>query len=235
MEQNNLINTEVPLQKIARLAGLLYLLLAVLGFFAIMYVPSQIMVWDDATETMNNLLTKEFLFRTGIASHLISSVVFLLLAFVLYRLLRSVNEYWAKLMVAIVVVQIPIVLFNEALHVSALMIAKGNLLESIDLVQREGFVTLFLKTYSYGIIILEIFMGLWLIPLGQLVYKSNILPRFLGVLLIAGGIAYIVESLSYILIPYYFSSVEQVTFIFYAAGELLTMFWLLFKGVKTIK
>jgi hypothetical protein len=138
-------------------------------------------------------------------------------------------------MVAMVVVQIPIVLLSEALHISALMIAKGSLLESINNVQREDFVSLFLKTYSYGIIILEIFMGLWLIPLGQLIYKSNMLPRFIGVLLIAGGIAYIVESLSYILIPDHFSSVEQVTFIFYAAGELLTMFWLLIKGVKTIQ
>jgi hypothetical protein len=91
---------------------------------------------------------------------------------------------------------------------------------------------LFLKTYDYGIIILEIFWGLWLIPFGQLVYKSTFIPSILGIMLIFGGVAYIVESLTFLLFPNYKTFVSQFTLIFYSVAEISTMLWLLIKGVK---
>ena len=79
-------------KKTARLAGLLYLILAITGAYGAMYVPSKIMVRGDAVATANNILANEFLFRSGIASIIISQVIFVLLAFALYRLLKQVNE-----------------------------------------------------------------------------------------------------------------------------------------------
>ena len=219
-------------KKTARIAGLLYLILAITGAYSIMYVPSQIIVRGDAAATANNLLANEFLFRTGIVSSLISSIIFVFLVLVLYRLFKQLNEHQAKLMFAFVIVQIPIAFLIEAFNITSVMILKGEVLKILELNQKQDFAMLFLKVHNYGTVILEIFWGLWLIPFGQLVYKSGFIPRILGVLLITGGIGYIIESLSFLLFPSYHSFVSQFTIVLYSIGELAMILWLLIKGVK---
>jgi hypothetical protein len=86
--------------------------------------------------------------------------------------------------------------------------------------------------HRYGSVTLEIFWGLWLIPFGKLVYKSGFIPRIFGVLLIIGGIGYIVESAAFMLFPIYHSFILQYIGVSYAIGELSIMLWLLIKGVK---
>ena len=80
-------------------------------------------------------------------------------------------------------------------------------------------------------VVVGIFFGLWLIPFGQLVYKSGFIPRILGILLIIASIGYIIESFSFLLLPDYISLIRTYTFILYF-GELPIIFWLLIKGVK---
>jgi hypothetical protein len=223
---------KLSLQKLARIASLLYLVIVICGFWGIMYVPSQIKVKNNPAATMNNMLQNEFLFRSGIASQLISSVVFVLLVLVLYRIFKNTNEHRAKLMVAFVLVQIPVIFLGEAFNLAALMIAKGDLMQSIELPQRQDFVYFLLRIYSYGIIILMIFWGLWLIPFGQLILKSGYMPRIIGILLIAGGWAYVVESFDYILLNQILSPITNYTFILYSIAELSTVAWLLIKGMK---
>ena len=83
----------------ARIAGLLYLVNAITGFFSIVYVPSRLIVYGDAAATAANILASERLFRIGIVSELICAVEFLFLVWVLYRLLGGVNKTQASLMV----------------------------------------------------------------------------------------------------------------------------------------
>ena len=92
-----------PKRKTARIAGALYLLMAVTGFYGIMYVPSAIIVSGDARATVNNILASELLFRTGIVSNLICQTTFIFLATVLYRLFIEVSRKHALLMLALVV------------------------------------------------------------------------------------------------------------------------------------
>src|SRR4030066_27176 len=201
------------LKKTARIAGLLYLLLAITGAYSIIYVPSKIMVRGDAVATANNILANEFLFRTGIISDIISSTIFVFLVFVLYRLFKQVNERQAKLMVALVIAQIPAVFIMEAFNITSLMILKGEILKTFELTQRQDLAMLFLKINDYGVLTLEIFWGLWLFPLALLVYRSRFLPRFL-----------IVRQ------PCAF--VSQYTFVCYAIAEISMILWLLIKSVK---
>ena len=220
------------LKKTARIAGLLYLFLIITGAYCIMYVPSQIIGLGDAVTTAKNILSNEFLFRTGIMSDIISNTIFVFLVLVLYRLFKPVNEYQAKLMVALVSVQIPAVFIMEAFNITSLMIFKGEILKTFELSQRQDLAMLFLKINDYGTLTLEMFWGLWLLPFGQLVYKSGFIPRILGILLIIGGMAYIIVSLTHLLLPNYSAFVSQYTPVFYAIGELSIMLWLLIKGVK---
>jgi Domain of unknown function (DUF4386) len=219
-------------QNNARLAGVYYLIIAICGFYGIMYVPSKIMVKGDAAATMNNLLANEFLFRTGILALLINAIAFIFLVLTLYRLFKSVNENQAKLMVVFVLVQIPIFFLAEAFNISALMVAKGELMKSIDLAQRQDMVMLLLKTYDYGQLLLETFWGLWLIPFGILMYQSDFMPRLLGILLILGGVSYVVGVLSFLVFPEVRVTVSQITGVIAGLAEIGTLLWLLIKGVS---
>jgi len=221
-----------PTKKTARLAGVLYLLLAITGAYSIIYVSTKIRVLGDAVATADNILAHEFLFRTGIVSSQVSNIIFLFLAFVLYRLLKEVNEHRAKLMVAFVIVQIPIGLLNGALDITSVLILKGEVLKTFQLEQKQDFVMLLQNQQIWITASLEIFWGLWLIPFGQLVYKSGFLPRFLGVLLIIGGIGYMLESFTFLLFPEYFTFISKFAMILYSPGEIITILWLLLKGVK---
>lgn len=112
------------------------------------------------------------------------------------------------------------------------MIVKGELLQSLASESKQNLVYLFMKIYRYGIVVNMVFWGLWLIPLGQLIIKSGFMPRIIGILLIAGGCAYLVECLDFILLSEMLSPITNYTFVLYSVAELSTVAWLLAKGMK---
>lgn len=221
------------LKNTARIAGLLYLLLVITGVYGIMYIPSQIIVPGDAVTTAKNMISNEFLFRTGFFNDIISNTIFLFLVLVLYRLFKQVNENQAKLMFALVIVQIPCVFIMEAFNITSLMILKGEVLKTFELSQRQDLAMLFLKINGYGTLPLEMFWGLWLLPFGLLVYKSEFIPRIFGILLVIAGIAYMIDSTISLLFPSYSLFVKTPTLLLVAIGEISITLWLLIKGVKT--
>ncbi|MCF8240678.1 MAG: DUF4386 domain-containing protein [Melioribacteraceae bacterium] len=223
------------LKNTARLAGLLYLLLVITGVYGIMYVPSQIIVHGDSVSTANNIIANEFLFRTGAINDILSNTIFLFLVLVLYRLFKRVNENQAKIMFALVIVQIPVVFMMEAFNIASLMILKGEILKTFELSQRQDLAMLFLNINDYGTLPLEMFWGLWLIPFGLLVYKSEFIPRIFGILLIIAGITYMIDSTIGILFPGFNSFVKTPTLILVAIGEISITLWLLIKGIKEEK
>jgi hypothetical protein len=218
-----------------RIAGILYLVLAVTAAIAIVYVPSKIHGEVNASQTVSNILKNEFLYRSGIISHLISQVVFIFLGVTLYRLLKEANENIAKLMFALILVQVPIVFIAESFKLTALMVAKGHLLQHVPLVEAHDTIILLLKTHGNCIVTLELFWGLWLIPFGLLVYKSGFISKLLGILLLSGGIAYIFESLALLLNPDIHAAVVNFTMIIYSIAEIAIIFWLLIVGAKKEK
>jgi hypothetical protein len=108
-------------------------------------------------------------------------------------------------------------------------------LPSLQAHQQQEWAMTFFKMYSNGILVAEIFWGLWLIPLGQLFYKSGFMPRIIGVLLILGGIAYLIEVATNLVFPDYRFSVSQITGVILPISEFSTILWLLIKGVKEVK
>ncbi len=220
------------LKNTARFAGLLYLILIITGIYGIMYIPSQIIVMGDTVTTAKNILSNEFLFRTGALNDIISNTIFLFLVLVLYRLFKQVNENQARLMFALVIVQIPFVLMMEAFNITSLMILKGEILKTFELSQRQDLAMLFLKINDYGTLPLEMFWGLWLLPFGLLVYKSEFIPRIFGILLVIAGIAYMIDSTISLLFPNYSVFVNKPTLLLVAIGEISITLWLLIKGVK---
>src|SRR2546423_953935 len=167
MEENS-----TSLKNTARLAGLLYFIFALTAIYGSIYVPSKIMVPGDTAATANSILANEFLFRTALASNFIGLVLFLFLVLILFRLFNKVNVQHARYMVGLVLVGIPVAFLTEVLKIAALKIFKGEILRSFAPDQMHDLAMVFLKFGSNGAQMVTIFWGLWLIPLGLLVYKS---------------------------------------------------------------
>lgn len=96
------------LKKTARLAGVLYLIWIMTGIYAMFYIPSKINTEGDAITTAQNILSNEFLFRTGTINSLLSSILWVFMVLVFYRMFKQVNECQAKFLVALVIVLIPV-------------------------------------------------------------------------------------------------------------------------------
>lgn len=220
-------------KKTARIAGLLYLFLAITGAYGIAYVPSKIIVTGDILTTANNIMTHEMLYRIGILCQLICQTLFVYLVLTLYRLLKEVNKNYATQMVALVIVSVPIAFVNTLNQIAALILLKdANFLTTFQPDQLNTLVMIFFNLYEQGIIIVQIFWGLWLLPFGLLVYKSSFIPRLIGVFLILGGIGYVVASLTNFLYPQYGLIVDNIATIPSMIGEFSIILWLLIVGVK---
>lgn len=216
----------------ARAAGLLYLVLAILGWFSLMYVPGRVIVRGDAAATAANLQAFEPLFRLGIAVGLVSTVSFMLLAWLFYRLFEGVSRLQASLLVILVLVQAPISFVNEVSSLGALLAARGaDFLAVFDEPQRDALAMLLLKLHTHGIFVSEVFWGLWLLPFGALVYRSGFLPRVLGVWLLVNGVAYVVLSLIGVLSPASYPSAFQWAFPA-LLGEVAITLWLVLVGAR---
>lgn len=120
----------------------------------------------------------------------------------------------------------------DAFNITSLMILKGEVLKTFELSQRQDLAMLFLKISDYGVLTVEMFWGLWLIPFGQLVYKSGFIPRLIGIFLVLNGITYIIQCFTSLLLPEYQTLVKQFGMPFWILGEISIMLWLLIKGVK---
>jgi Domain of unknown function (DUF4386) len=220
-------------RKTARVAGLLYLLMTICGAFSMIYVDPKFYVPDDPTATVTKILASESLFRIGIASNLISIVLFLFVAYALYNLFKSVDKDLAMLMILLVVVSVPVGLnFNEF---APILLTKGaGYHSSFQAAQLQALAMTFLELQKNADFIGQVFWGLWLFPLGLLVFKSGFMPKVLGVLLIFGGVGYILNSLTFLLFPDY----KVITYFGSLIGfvsEILFIFWLLIKGVNNQK
>ncbi|WP_414150913.1 DUF4386 domain-containing protein [Acetobacterium carbinolicum] len=213
-------------KRTARVAGLLYLAVAITGFFS-PYVRGRLIIAGDVAATAKNILDSEWLFRLGMVNDLIMAVSWIMLGYVLYTLFEAVNRNQGLLMVSFVLVGGAITCINVLNKLAALLI-----LNSADYfpIFTEGPMQamLYLDLGKGGNYIAHIFFGLWLLPLGYLVFKSNFIPRILGILLAIAGVGYLIDFFVFFLLPDFELKITQFTF----WGEVLLLIWLLIKGIK---
>jgi hypothetical protein len=221
-----------PLKKAARIAGAIYLSMVVTGPFSLIYVPNKLIVRGNAAATADNILAHETMFRLAILADLTGAVIFICLGIALYKLLSGVSRTWAGLMIAFVLVSAAVGFLNTLNNIAALTLFRGaDFLAVFDKPQRDALAYLFVRLHSQGILINEIFWGLWLFPFGLLVFRSGFLPRFIGVWLIINCFGYVALSVTALFFPDYYEAAfkwsQPALF-----GELVIMLWLLIKGAK---
>ena len=222
------------IQKQARTAGLLYLLMGIIAPIGLIIVPNTLIVSGDAVATAERVRASLWLLRLGIASELVHQVLAIFVVLLLYRVFKPVSELLAQqLLILGALVSVPIVFLNSLNEVAALILIRApGYLSALDRGQTDALAYLFLRLHSQGINIASIFWGLWLIPFGLLVVRSGWFPRILGYLLLVAGAAYIVDAFVTILLPRFAPLVDGPAMLL-AFGEVPIIFWLAIRGVRT--
>ncbi len=211
------------IQKTVKSVGLLYVLMIPLGIFGILYFPSSYFVAGDIGSTIKNILDNEFIFRASMFTSLVLQVCHIFIVMMLYKILKVVNKNLALYMVIFMLLSVPISMLNELNHIAVLFLAKSG--------GDENLISLLLHLHENGIFISSIFWGLWLFPMGYLVYKSGFIPKFFGIALLVAFVGYISDSVMVFLFP-------SITFHlgdYVGWGEILFPLWLLIKGINIDK
>jgi hypothetical protein len=224
-------------RRLARLAGLLYLLVGLFGGFAEGFVEPRMYVAGDAAATAGNVVANAGLVRLGVVADLVDQAIFVFLALTLYLLLKHVHQSAARTMVVLVALASSIACLNTVFEFEGLRVATGAVdLGAVGTAGSQALVLLLLDTQHYGLLIAQIFFGLWLVPLGYLAYWSaGMVPKWLGVLLIVGGVGYLVDVLAAFLVPDVGHTLHAYVVIPSAIAELTMVGYLLVIGVRAAK
>ncbi len=213
----------------ASIAGIGLLIMTFLAIFSGFFVFQKLIIQHDAAATVNNILSNNMLFRIGIIGYVIVIICDIIVAWALYVFLKQINKSlsllagWLRLVYAVI--------FGIALsnYLNALNLISGaDYLKILEPAQLHANVMISLNAFDNGWSTGFIFFGLHLIMLGYLIFKSDYIPKYLGILLIIAGFSYFLESIGKILYPEVKLSISLIT----GWGELIFMFWLLWKCIK---
>jgi hypothetical protein len=221
-------------KRLARIAGVLYLIVAIFAAFAYNIATGKVYVPGDAAATAERVMANVGLLRAGVVADLVQATAWILVAMLFYLLLRHVNENQARAMVVFVAIGAAIVYVSNVFPSAALLLATGQSDgTAVGTAGANALVLLLLDLYHYGILNASIFFGLWLIPLGLLVFKSGMFPKALGILLAVGGAFYLVGVLAVYLIPESGEAIKTLLINVPTVAEVWLLGYLLTIGVRS--
>jgi hypothetical protein len=223
-------------KRLARIAGVLYLFVGIFGGFAEGFVDPKLYVAGNAAATAANVIASPGLVRLGVVAHLLDGTFFVFLAMALYVLLEHVHKGVARAMLVLVALATGIICLNAVFQFEALRVATDSSYASaFGAAGSNTLVLLLLDIQHYGTLSAQVFFGLWLVPLGYLAYKSGLFAKWLGVLLVVGGVCYLVDLLAAFLLPNFGQTIHGFVVIPCAVAEISMVVYLLVVGVKTAK
>lgn len=223
-------------QLYARTCGFLYLYIIVAGIYAEMFVRSKLIVSSDAGATAANIMANEFVFRMGASGELLQLAFDVMIAVILYALLRQVDRNIA-LLAAFMRLSCDLVLAVASLgQFAALRLYAGtDSLAAFTTGQLNSLALLALKLHSDAYAVCLVFFGFACIALGFLIYRSTFLPRFIGVLMAVAGVGYLVNSFAKFLSPPLASMLFPAILMPAFVAELSLALWLIVRGVNVQK
>ncbi len=221
-----------PPKRLARIAGFLYLLVGIFGGFAEGYVEPKMYVAGNAAATAGNVIANAGLVRMGVVADLLDGTFFVFLALALYVLFKHVHKSVARAMLVLVVLATGITCLSALFEFEGLRVATGAVdLAGFGAAGSSAMVLLLLDAQHYGLLIAQIFFGLWLAPLGYLAYRSGWFPKALGVVLIAAAACYLLDFLAAFLVPDFGKAIHGFAIILPAIAEPTMVLYLLVIGV----
>jgi hypothetical protein len=223
--------TETSLKTIARITGVLYLSLAVLGPFSMLYVPSVLIAPGSAAATAANVEASGGLLRLGMAGDALIFLIEIVLTALLFVLFKPVNET-LSMSAAFARLAMTVIQGANLLNYFFVLLLAGEAgtLAGFAPEQASGLIMLFFSAHESAALIWGLFFGLHLCLLGTLVFKSGYLPRVVGILLAVAGACYLTQSFGNILLPQFKAIFTMVGFL--STVEIAFPLWLVIKGVK---
>ena len=220
-------------KRLARIAGLFYLLVAIFGGFAEGFVDGTMHVAGNAAATAANVVANAGLVRLGVAAHLLDGIFFISTALVLYILLQHVHKSVARAMLVFVALAVGIKCLNAIFLFEGLQVARDrSYAGALGTAGSHALVLMLLDIQHYGTLSAQVFFGLWLAPLGYLAIKSGLFPKALGLTLIVGAVCYLVDLFAAFLVPDVGHTIHAFVIIPCIVAELWIVLYLLVKGVR---
>lgn len=224
---------ETSPQTLARVAGVLYLIIIVAGVFAEGFVRSKLIVAGDAAATASNIAASQMLWRISVAGELIMHACDVALALILYVLLRPVSRNLALLAAFFDLVAVAIMGVNKLTLLAVLfLLGSGDYLKTFEPGQLHSLAYLSLRLHGYGYSFGLVFFGFACLVFGYLISKSGYFPKILGVLLLVAGSCYLTNSFAMILAPAFAEAMFPAILVPGFIGELSLCLWLIVKGVN---
>ncbi|HML20919.1 MAG TPA: DUF4386 domain-containing protein [Aggregatilinea sp.] len=230
------IDTNASPRKIARIAGMLYLVIIITGLFAEMVVRSNLIVAGDAAATAKNIVDSESLFRLGFVSDLAMIMADVAIALLFYMLLKPVSNVLALMAAFFRLAQAAALGINLLNMFFALQLLGGaGYLGVLNADQSNALALMFLEGHAAGYRLGLVFFGFSILILGVLLVKSDRFPRLLGYGMFVASFIYIADSAAYFMLTDY-AAVEGLFDVLLSGpvvlAELSLCMWLLWKGVR---
>ena len=221
---------------LARIAGFCYLIVIATGLFSEVFVRQALRVSNDALTTAYNIQTNEMLFRWGFVADLINFVVGIPTILIIYHFFKKSNKIILQIALALVIIQTAIIAVNLLNQITPLLLlGNDTYLNTFQQSQLATLSLLSLNIQSQGYAIGLVFFGFYCIIIGFVIYKTNAIPRIIGVLYAIAGVCYLINSFTMFLSKGF----ENPMFVYLAIpifiGELSVCLWLLIKGIDTTK
>ena len=210
----------------ARIAGLLYLIGAIAGASAEIFIRGKLVVGGNAAATAANILAHEWLFRLGGAGDVISVVCDTAVAVLFYELFAPVNKGLSLMMALFRIIFVAVMGAITVNHFAAVMY-----LHQTPPLQEQALLSLRMQSLGFNIAL--VFFGVTCVLLGYLIVRSTFLPRILGILMVISGIGYLINSFVHLLAPAYGAFAFKYILAPCGIGELLLIPWLLAVGVNS--
>lgn len=221
-------------KRLARIAGVFYLLVGITGGFSEGFVDPQMHVAGDGAATAANLVENSGLVRLAVVAHLMDAVFFVLTVGALYLLLKHVHKNLARVMVVFVALAAGIISLNAVFEFASLQVATdSSYAAAFGGAGSNALVLLLLDIQHHGTLAAQVFFGLWLAPLGYLAYKSGLFPKALGVVLVGATVSYLIAVVAAFLAPEFAERINTPLVILPVVGEVWMVLYLLVKGVRS--
>jgi hypothetical protein len=223
-------------QLVARIGGVLYLIIIVIGVVGEALVRSRLTVARDAAATAANIKSMESLWRFGIAGELLLLVCAVALTLVFFVLLRPVSRDLALLAVFFNLVSVAVEAAS-ALHLVEALVPLGTAgyLKAFAPDQLHAMTSLAVNAHGHGFGVALIFFSFECVIVGYLIWRSGYLPKTVGVLMQVAGLSYLVNSFALIVAPDVANRIFPAILLPAFIGEASLCLWLLVRGVKVDK
>lgn len=221
---------------LARIAGFCYLIVIATGLFSEVFVRQALRVSNDALTTAYNIQTNEMLFRWGFVADLINFVVGIPTILIIYHFFKKSNKIILQIALALVIIQTAIIAVNLLNQITPLLLlGNDTYLNTFQQSQLATLSLLSLNIQSQGYAIGLVFFGFYCIIIGFVIYKTNAIPRIIGVLYAIAGVCYLINSFTMFLSKGFANPMFVYLAIPIFIGELSVCLWLLIKGIDTTK